>query len=154
VKPQHKSPHVAERSTADVEAEFDGHVVTALRRAPRDTRGLARDMGVPVGRVQASLKRLRESAPGRVKNVGMQDLPRWTWSVGDDSTPDELAEQMIGLLEMRPMYFAELMKATGARRARVDSVLTSLRRVDRLEDIGTSERRKLWRLLPPRVTRT
>lgn len=118
----------------------------ALRVSPRSIVELADAIGRAVGPVAAALRDLKTS--GKVYNVGTEERPRWTWVVGDHSTPDELHAAVERLISERPMTHEEIVAATGARANRINGVLVRLRDAKRVYNLGTANRAR-WFLLPP-----
>lgn len=66
--------------------------------------------------------------------------------VGDEGTTDDLTETVRVLLTERPMYFRDILEATGARDNRVKGVITRLQREGhRVVDIAPEgSTRALW----------
>ncbi len=128
--------------------------------APLDIRALAAAVEEPVARVLAHLKKLRSMAcPTRSRedadearqifNLGTDDDPRWIWVVGDETSPEDLHEMVRKLLSYKPLTFAELFLATGARRGRLSGRLVQFQRDEELlVDLNKNKegRKALWSL--------
>lgn len=116
--------------------------------APLELRALASAAGEPAVRVLEQLKRWRKmSCPTRstddaadakqVYNMGTEDNPSWIWVIGDATPAEELRDMVKRLLRLKPMTFAELTLATGARRGRLSGQLVQLQRDgEKLEDLS------------------
>lgn len=107
--------------------------------APLELRAIASAAGEPAARVLEQLKRWRkmpcptrstDDAPDakQVYNMGSEDVPSWIWVIGDEAPAEELREMVRRLISIKPMTFAELTLATGARRGRLSGQLVQLQR--------------------------
>lgn len=135
------------------EPPLAARVEAALRSGVHALDELAGEVRAPTGRVAAELKKHKQA--GRVYNLGTEDRPRWTWVVGDDASPDELAEAVLRILRTTPMYRAELLAATGARDNRVGGAMRKIQReglgvvVDVSPQSGDPQKhRARWFVLP------
>jgi hypothetical protein len=118
----------------------------ALAAGPADVATLAKATATSPARVTAALARLRKA--NRVFNLGSDVAPRWMLVLGDDAPTPALYAAVETMLRERPMTFAELTAATGARRGRLSGVIVQMQRAGRkLANLGT-ERRARWMLLP------
>lgn len=103
-------------------------VELVLRECPLSIRQVARAVHAPVGRVTDAVRAMREAH--LLVNVGTDDHPEWLFRVGDDASTHELRAMVRCLITRRPMNYAEIALATGARVGRVTSAVTYLRRED------------------------
>lgn len=138
VTPAKRAPTPPPAPARDLRAELEA----ALRARPSSLTELARTLHVPVNHVVIALRGLRKA--GRVYNVGTAEAPRWTWVVGDDGPMPELAATVEALIRDRPMTFAELLAATGARRGRVSGVIVALQRGGAAIENRGDPRRARW----------
>lgn len=116
--------------------------------APLELRAIASAAAEPAARVLEQLKRWRkmpcptrstDDAPDakQVYNMGTEDNPSWIWVIGDEAPADELRDMVKRLIRLKPMTFAELTLATGARRGRLSGQLVQLQRDgEKLEDLS------------------
>ncbi len=125
--------------------------------APLELRAIATAAGEPAAKILDQLKRWRKMpCPTRsrddaadakqVYNMGSEDAPSWIWVIGDEAPAEELREMVKRLLRLKPMTFAELTLATGARRGRLSGQLVQLQRDgEKLEDLSeTGSRVYRW----------
>ncbi len=160
-----KAPTVAPRKRATIAPRVEPSLaekVEAILRgpfAPLDLRAIASAANEPATRVLALLKKLRSTpaanrAPDtdakQVYNLGTEDEPRWIWAVGDDTSADELYETIRKLISIRPMTFAEIKAATGARGNRISGRLVRLQRALPVFNVGGDEQTFRWYLAPKR----
>ncbi len=151
-EPQVVAPEVtrprARRETIAPKAPRDLHVdvLEALATEPGDAAGVAKRLRVPVGRVALALRNLRKAK--RVFNLGSDVAPAWMPVVGDEAPTTVLYAAVERMLSTRPMTFAELTAATGARRGRLSGVIVQMQRSGRAIANRGTERRARWMLLP------
>lgn len=119
-----------------------GEKIEAVLRgpfAPHNIREIATSIGESTSRVQTCLKKLRntpcptrsrDDAPDakQIYNLGSNDDPFWIWVIGDETSAEELHEMVRKLITYKPMTFAELTLATGARRGRLSGRLVQMQR--------------------------
>lgn len=133
--------------------------------APLDIRAIAAAVDEPAARVAAHLKKLRamlcptrsldDAADARqIYNLGSDDDPRWIWVVGDETSPEDLSNVVRKMLGLKPMTFAELTLATGARRGRLSGRLVQFGRDrEHLENVEEPEVRPARWYMPASPTK-
>lgn len=137
-----------------------GEKIEAVLRgpfAPHNIREIAAAIKEPASRVQSCLKKLRnapcptrsrDDAPDakQIYNLGTDDDPFWIWVLGDETSPEELHEMVRKIISYRPMTFAELTLATGARRGRLSGRLVQMQRDgEKLVDKSKPEDGRIYR---------
>lgn len=111
-------------------------VEAALSKESLEPAKLIKIVGEDEEKVREAVKQLRIER--KVFNVGMGDLPIWTWVVGDAADTPTLMRVIRRLISERPMTTRELTAATGARYSRVEGAIVELRRDESLNmrDLG------------------
>jgi hypothetical protein len=126
-------------------ASLADRVLASLAERPRSIDELARDLGTPSGRIAAAIKPMR----GKLSNVGTEALPAWFPIVGDEAPTEVINAAVTALVRFKPMRFAELMAATGARQGRVSGAIVALQRDPkaRIVNLDTPARAR-WFIVP------
>jgi hypothetical protein len=129
--------------TVPLHARIEAH----LRVKPHTILDLARELREPVGKISNALRPLKR----HLYNVGTAEMPVWFWILGDETPTDQLNAAVATLVAYRPMTFAELQAATGARYGRVSGAMVALRRdpKSRVVDLnGGAGGKARWWILP------
>lgn len=82
---------------------------------------------------------------GMAYNVGTEHAPAWIRPLGDETSTQELADQVAYIISTRPMSLAELTAATQARANRISGILWRLNRRENKQpavNVGTQRRAK------------
>lgn len=124
-------------------------VELALTRESLDTQRLAKAIAEPLEKTTLALKDLR--AQDLVYNVGFDDIPIWTWKVGNNCDAATLIKVVRRLISERPMFLRDLMRATGVSVSRVSGALIEIQRMDRVVDLGGGGHAKQYFLIGERV---
>lgn len=124
-------------------------IEVALTRESLDTGRLAKAIGETLEKTTLTLKTLREA--DKVYNVGFDDLPIWTWKVGNDCDAATLIKVIRRLISERPMFLRDLIRASGATQSRVSGALIEVQRMDRVIDLGGGGHAKQYFLIGERV---
>lgn len=140
------------RGTGDVteEARVAGRdlpkmIEAILRQRPRTLVELAKDIGEPAGRVSNALRPMKKL----LFNAGTADTPAWFVIPGDAASTETINNAVRALIAYRPMYFPELLAATGARQGRVSGAIVAMQRDPngRIVNLGTTARAR-WFEVP------
>ncbi len=129
--------------------EVSEKIEVALTRESLDTQRLAKAIGETLEKTTMTLKELRDAE--RVYNVGFDDLPIWTWKVGNDCDAATLIKVIRRLISERPMFLRDLIRASGATQSRVSGALIEVQRMDRVIDLGGGGHAKQYFLIGERV---
>lgn len=129
-------------TTTAPEPTLPERIEVALRASVCTIGTLVASTGEKGEEVAKSLADLIQS--GKVYRLGTEELPRYTWVIGDDTDVPTLQRHVETLISDRPMTFPELLAATKARRGRVSGAIVALQRDgQRILNLGT-DRRALW----------
>ena len=136
---------VAKALTAPKPETIASKVEAALRGQVMTLGELAKAIDEPESRTANAIRNLRKN----LGNIGTPAMARWTWRVGDDSTPEELRSSILALLSDQPLTTAELVNATGARAARVSGELVNIQRSGaHVLNLNTGKRHR-WFVVAP-----
>lgn len=146
--------HKFARGSVDVTAaaqqvSLEARVESLLANGIWTLDTLARELDVSTSKTLRAMKPLRD----RLYNIGTEDRPRWTLTVGNEVDIAVLTAQVGRLLREKPMDRKELLAATGASDNRIGGALRRLQREGaRVENWG-SARYARWVIVPERSDR-
>ncbi|MGN6108751.1 MAG: hypothetical protein ACTHU0_26840 [Kofleriaceae bacterium] len=106
------------------------------------TTQMARVLSIRSWMLEDELKALRDEQ--KIYNVGWEDVPIWTWKVGNDTDTKTLHKVVRRLIAERPMHVRDLVRATGASERRVSGVLIELQRSTNVIDVGHNRSRRYF----------
>lgn len=131
------------REIAPLILEPAERVQAALSLRPATLEDLARELKMPVGRIEAEIKPLRK----QLFNVGTDVAPAWFLPTGDDVPTPLLNAAVRALISHKPMTFQELKAATGARDGRIHGAIVAARETEQVVNLGTQSHGR-WFLVP------